>query len=69
MSPVVVRRPASRWRRGFDWLRGTPAGLVPLALGVGVGAGLGAVAFRYLILWFTELFTGHADYSASRACG
>jgi CIC family chloride channel protein len=65
-SPAsIVRRPSTRWARGFDWLRGTPTGLVPLALAVGAGAGLGAVAFRYLIGWFTELFTGHADYSAA----
>ncbi|MFD2082608.1 chloride channel protein, CIC family [Actinopolymorpha cephalotaxi] len=65
ISPVVVRRPSSRLSRAFDWLRGTPAGLVPLALVVGLGAGLGAVAFRYLILWFTEFFSGHADYSGA----
>jgi CBS domain-containing protein len=47
------------WRRGYDWLRGSAPGLVPLALLVGVGA----VVFRYLIVWFTELFTGRADYS------
>jgi CIC family chloride channel protein len=35
-----------------------------LALLVGVGAGLGAIAFRYMILGFTHLFTGHRDYSA-----
>jgi CIC family chloride channel protein len=35
-----------------------------LALLVGAGAGAGAVAFRYMILGFTELFTGHRDYSA-----
>ena len=29
-----------------------------------MGAGAGAVAFRYLILGFTYLFTGHRDYSA-----
>jgi CIC family chloride channel protein len=46
-------------------LLGTPTGLVVLALTVGAGAGLGAVAFRYLILWFTWLFSGHADYSAA----
>jgi CIC family chloride channel protein len=57
--------PASRWSRGFDWLRGTPTGLVALALVVGAGAGLGAVAFRYLILWFTRLFSGHDDYSSA----
>ena len=36
-----------------------------LALLVGVGAGLGAVAFRYMILGFTYLFTGHDDFSAA----
>jgi len=36
---------------------------VPLALLVGAGAGAGAVGFRYLILWFTEAFTGRADFS------
>ncbi len=51
--------------RGYDWLRGSPAGLVVLALGVGAGAGGGAVVFRYLILWFTRLLTGHDDYSAA----
>ena len=39
-------------------------GLMALALLVGVGAGVGAVAFRYMILGFTHLFTGHRDYSA-----
>ena len=38
--------------------------LTALALLTGVGAGLGAVAFRYMILGFTHLFTGHRDYSA-----
>ena len=36
-----------------------------LALLVGVGAGFGAVAFRYMILGFTYVFTGHHDYSAA----
>ncbi|HWB69075.1 MAG TPA: chloride channel protein [Solirubrobacterales bacterium] len=35
-----------------------------LALLIGVGAGLGAIGFRYLILAFTQLFTGHSDPSA-----
>ncbi|MEO7195679.1 MAG: chloride channel protein, partial [Pseudonocardiaceae bacterium] len=60
-----MTRPPGRLGRGFDWLRGTPAGLLSLALGVGAGAGLGAVVFRYLILWCTELFTGRADYSVA----
>jgi chloride channel protein, CIC family len=36
-----------------------------LALAVGLGAGLGAIAFRYLILGFTMLFTGQPDYGAA----
>jgi len=52
------------WRRiASDWLRGSATGLVPLALVVGAGAGAGAVLFRYLILWVTELATGRRDYS------
>jgi chloride channel protein, CIC family len=39
-------------------------GLTALALLTGIGAGAGAVAFRYLILGFTYVFTGHRDYSA-----
>jgi chloride channel protein, CIC family len=39
--------------------------MVALALLVGGGAGAGAVAFRYLILGFTYLFTGHRDYSGA----
>ena len=50
--------------RAREWARGTPAGLVALALVVGAGAGAGAVVFRYLILGFTYAFTGHADYSS-----
>ena len=38
--------------------------MTALALLTGVGAGAGAVAFRYMILGFTYLFTGHRDYSA-----
>ncbi len=58
------------WRRvGSDWLRGSPTGLVPLALLVGAGAGGGAVLFRYLILWVTELATGRRDYSNAGHAG
>src|SRR6201993_1668582 len=42
-----------------------PGGLTTLALLTGVGAGAGAIAFRYLILAFTYLFSGHRDYSAA----
>jgi CIC family chloride channel protein len=44
-------------------LRSSEWGLLVLALGVGAGAGLGAVAFRWLISAFTQLLSGHHDYS------
>ncbi len=47
-----------------DWLRGSPTGLVALALFTGLGAGLGAIAFRELIGAFTLVFTGQSDYGA-----
>jgi chloride channel protein, CIC family len=50
-------------QRVYDWLHGSPTGLLALAIGIGAGAGVGAVIFRYLILWFTLLFSGHEDYS------
>ncbi len=55
--------PASFRSRARDWLRGSPTGLLFLALTVGAGAGAGAVGFRYLILLFTRGFTGYDDYS------
>lgn len=60
-----LRLPRQPSKRIADWLRGSPTGLVALALGVGAGAGVGAVVFRYLIVWFTFLFSGHADYSVA----
>lgn len=53
----------------FDWIRGSASGLVPLGLLVGAGAGAGAVLFRYLILWVTELATGRDDYSDAGRIG
>jgi CIC family chloride channel protein len=44
-------------------VRSARAGLLGLSLVVGVGAGLGAVAFRYMIKWLTELLSGYADYA------
>jgi len=58
----VPEQPA---RRAFDWLRGSTTGLVVSSLVVGLGSGCGAVVFRYLILWFTLLFTGHRDYAGA----
>ncbi|MEZ0354888.1 chloride channel protein [Mycobacterium sp. ENV421] len=45
------------------WLRDSPSALVALAVAVGAVTGLGAVGFRYLITFFTRLFTGYDDYS------
>ena len=39
--------------------------LVLLAVVVGLGAGLAAVAFRWLIVGATQVFSGSADYAAS----
>jgi len=63
-SASAIRLPETIGARAHDLLHGTPTGLVVLALTVGTGAGLGAVAFRYLSLRFTRLFSGHADYGA-----
>ncbi|HEY2900689.1 MAG TPA: chloride channel protein [Polyangia bacterium] len=60
----TLRAPATG-KRLFDWVHGRARGLAILALAVGIGAGLGAVLFRYLIMWLTIIFTGHADYSAA----
>lgn len=56
----------ARWIGGLrrSAVRGG-GGLTALAVLVGAGAGVGAVAFRYMILGFTELLTGHSDYSAA----
>jgi chloride channel protein, CIC family len=44
------------------WLRAGRGGMFVLALLVGAGAGLGAVAFRYLVYFFTWLATGHSQF-------
>jgi CIC family chloride channel protein len=55
--------PALPWKaRAGGWLRGSRGGLLTIALIVGAGAGLGAVAFRYLIYFFTWLATGHVQF-------
>ena len=60
-----LRALVQRWSgRLGRWVARGSGGLPVLALLVGVGAGLGAIAFRYMILGFTHLFTGHRDYSA-----
>jgi CIC family chloride channel protein len=51
-----------RAARAASWLRGSRAGLFVIAVMVGAGSGLGAVAFRYLISFFTWLATGHVAF-------
>ena len=48
--------------RASGWLRASRGGLFTIALAVGAGSGLGAVAFRYLIYFFTWLATGHVQF-------
>ena len=48
--------------RTAGWLRASRAGLFVIAVLVGAGSGLGAVAFRYLIYFFTWLATGHVQF-------
>jgi CIC family chloride channel protein len=51
------------------WLRGSRAGLFVIAVLVGAGSGLGAVAFRYLIYFFTWLATGHSQFGQAGYAG
>ncbi len=62
--PGWLRMPGGRLRRVRDQLRRGPAGIVGLAIVTGFGAGLGAIAFRWLIAEFTQLFTGQSAYGA-----
>ncbi len=55
--------------RGAAWLRAGRSGMFLLALLVGAGAGLGAVAFRYLIYFFTWLATGHSEFGQAGHVG
>ncbi len=63
-TPSRLRLPTSGSIRIGVWMAG-PSGLLALALLVGIGAGVGAVAFRYLIVGFTYLFTGYESYGAA----
>ena len=61
-TTVTAAGASSRAGRAAAWLRGGRGGMFLLALVVGAGAGLGAVAFRYLIYFFTWLATGHVEF-------
>ncbi|MCL9793650.1 chloride channel protein [Frankia sp. AgKG'84/4] len=59
-----MRSASVRWAAIRDTdPRWAGAGLAALAVIIGVGVGLGAVAFRWLIKTFTEVFCGRADCS------
>jgi chloride channel protein, CIC family len=51
------------------WLRGSRGGMAAIALLAGAGSGLGAVAFRYLIYFFTWLATGHGQFGQQGRTG
>ena len=55
--------------RAAAWLRAGRGGMFLLAVFVGAGAGLGAVAFRYLIYFFTWLATGHSEFGQAGYVG
>ena len=63
-------RPTAAWAgRAAGWLRAGRGGLFLLALLVGAGSGLGAVAFRYLIYFFTWAATGHSQFGQQGRVG
>ena len=67
MTITETGRPALA--RAAAWLRAGRSGMFLLALLVGVGAGLGAVAFRYLVYFFTWLATGHDEFGQAGYVG
>jgi len=67
MPAAAVAR--SRAAAVAGWLRESRVGLFPIALIVGAGAGLGAVAFRYLIYFFTWLATGSSQFGQQGRVG
>jgi chloride channel protein, CIC family len=61
--------PRTNRSRVAAWLRAGRGGMFLLALVVGAGAGLGAVAFRYLVYFFTWLATGHSQFGQAGYTG
>ncbi|WP_084531343.1 chloride channel protein [Nocardia miyunensis] len=62
---IRAERPTRQWSLPVDRLRDSSGGLVVLAVVIGAGSGLGAIVFRWLITTFTQILSGHADYSAA----
>ena len=63
---AIAETGRSALARAAAWLRAGRGGMFLLALLVGAGSGLGAVAFRYLIYFFTWLATGHSQFGQAR---
>jgi len=62
--------PGISWAgRVTAWLRAGRGGMFLLAVLVGAGSGLGAVAFRYLIYFFTWAATGHSQFGQQGYAG
>ena len=69
-APAGMPLEAMPWIGGAGgWVRGSRSGLFAVALVVGAGSGLGAVAFRYLIYFFTWLATGHVQFGQQGRVG
>ena len=49
----------------LTWVRSSRTGLLALSLAMGAAAGVGAIVFRWLIVAFTRVLSGHTDYSAA----
>jgi chloride channel protein, CIC family len=64
-SPALARAAAG----ASAWLRAGRGGMFLLALVVGAGSGLGAVAFRYLVYFFTWLATGQDEFGQAGYVG
>ena len=69
MTGATAGGPRLRSGRALGWLRASRGGLFGIALAVGAGSGLGAVAFRYLIYFFTWLATGHVVFGQQGRVG
>src|ERR1700733_9620483 len=67
MAAVAAGSPAVT--RAAAWLRAGRGGMFVLALVVGAGSGLGAVAFRYLVYFFTWLATGQDEFGQAGYVG
>jgi chloride channel protein, CIC family len=65
----ALARAATRAPQAAAWLRAGRGGMFVLALVVGAGSGLGAVAFRYLVYFFTWLATGQDEFGQAGYVG